>query len=84
MSRRFSPRHAQTAGNLGLAMQFIAETRTAPLSSGRIVPGVTIGRVTIFIQRERSNVKHSITGYLSLPQPTPVRVLMRELHWLWC
>ena len=50
MSRGSTPRHAQTAGDLGLAVQFNAENpvafRTAPISSGRIVPRVTIGRIT--------------------------------------
>ena len=54
---------------------------TAPLYSGRIVPRVTIGRVTPFIPSERPDVKHSIAGYLGLPQPTPAPALMRELHW---
>ena len=46
MSRRFTRRHAQTAGDLGFAMQLIAEIyfRTAPLSSGRVVPRVTIAK----------------------------------------
>ena len=47
MSRRFTPRHAQTVGDLGFIMQFNAETvafRTALLSSGRIVPRVTIAK----------------------------------------
>ena len=38
-SRGYTPRHAQTAGDLGFAMQFNAETvafRAAPLSSGRM------------------------------------------------
>ena len=30
---------------------------------------------------ERPNVKHSIVGYLRLPQPTPAPALMQELHW---
>ena len=34
--------------------------------------------------RQRPNVKHSITGYLRLPRPTPVPALMRVLHWLRC
>ena len=55
--------------------------RTAPLSSGRIDPRVTIGRVTPFIPRERPDVKHSIAGDLRLPRPTPAPALMRELHW---
>ena len=41
----------------------------APLSLGRIVLRVTIGRVTLFIPRERPNViKHAIAGYLRLYQ----------------
>ena len=36
--------------------------------------------VTLFIPRERPNVKHAIAGYLRLPQPTPAPALMRELH----
>ena len=52
--------------------------RTAPVSSGRIVPRVTIGRVTPFIPRERPNVKHAIASYLRLPRPTPAPALMRE------
>ena len=58
--------------------------RTAPLSSSRIVPRVTIRRVTPFIPREGLNVKHSIPGYLRLPPPTPAPALMRVLHWLRC
>ena len=50
------------------------------LSSGRIVPRVTIGRET-FIPRERPNVKHSIAGYLRLSWPTPAPALMQEMHW---
>ena len=55
--------------------------RGISLSSGRIVPRVTIGRETPFIPRERPNVKHSIAGYLGLPQPTPVPALMQKMHW---
>ena len=50
MSRGYTPRHAQTAGDLSFAVQFIAETRVvfraALLFSGRIVPRVIIGRIT--------------------------------------
>ena len=63
---------------------FTQAFRTAPLSSGRLVPRVVIARVTSFIPRERHSVKHYIAGYLGLPQPTPVPALMRELHWLRC
>ena len=41
--------YPQTTGDLGFAVQFNAESlafRAAPLSSGRIVPRVTIGRIT--------------------------------------
>ena len=51
MSRGSTPRHAQTAGDLGFDLAF----RAAPLFSGRIVPRVTIGGVTLFILRERPN-----------------------------
>ena len=52
--------------------------RAAPLSPVRIVPTVTIGRVTL---REWPKVKHAIAGYLRLPRPTPAPAMMRELHW---
>ena len=72
-------------GDLGFPVQFNAETlafRAAPLSSGQIVPRVTIEKVTPFIPRERPNVtKHAIVGYLRLPRPTPAPALMQELHW---
>ena len=84
MSRGSTPRQAQTAGDLGLAVQFNAETpvafRTAPLSSGRIVPRGTIGIVTPLIPQERLNVKHSVAGFLRLPLPTSEPALMRVLH----
>ena len=85
MSRGSTPRYAQTTGDLGFAVQFIAETLwhfcAAPLSSSQIVPRVTIGSVTPFIPRERPNVKHAIAGYLRLSRPTPAPALMQELHW---
>ena len=37
--------------------------------------------VTLFIPRERPNVKHAIAGYIRLPQPTSAPALMRVLHW---
>ena len=55
----------------------------APPSSGRIVPRVTIERVTPLIPRVRPNVKHAITAYLRLPRPTPAHAV-RVLHWLRC
>ena len=62
---------------------------TTPLSSGRIVPRVTIARVTLFIPRERPNVQHSIVGFSRLPQPTPAGAALalllsggtRVCHW---
>ena len=80
MSRGVTARHAQTAGDLGFARQFNAETRTGLLSSGWIVSRVTIGRVTAFIPRERPDVKHSIVSYLRLPRSTPPPAVMREVH----
>ena len=61
MSRGSTPRHAQTAGKLGFAVQFNGETqhfafRAAPLSSGQIVLRGTIGRVTPFIPCDRPNI----------------------------
>ena len=71
--------------DLSFTVQFNAENSVAfheaPLSSGRIVPRITIGRITPFIQNEGPNGKHSIAGYLRLPRPTPVPALKRELHW---
>ena len=86
MSRGSTPRHTQMAKDLGLAVQswnYVAFC-TAPLSSGQIVPRVTIGRVTPFIPRERPNGKHSIAYHLGLPWPTPAPALMQELHWHRC
>ena len=54
MSRGSTPGLAQTAGDLGFAVQF-----KTPLSSGRIVPRVTIGKVTPFITCERPNVNNT-------------------------
>ena len=51
--------------------------RAAPISSGRIVPRVTIGRLTPFIPRGRLN---TIAGYLRLPQPIQAPALMRLLQ----
>ena len=47
MSRGSTPGHAETAEDLGFAVQYNAETsfRAVSLSSGRIGPRVTIGRV---------------------------------------
>ena len=43
MSRGSTPRHGQTARDLGFAVRFIA-FRAAPLSSGPIVPRVIPGK----------------------------------------
>ena len=58
--------------------------RAAPLSSGGIVPRVTIGRVTPFNPRERPNAD---TRYCRLFKATTAYIsiaLMRVLHWLRC
>ena len=75
MSRGSTPRRADiwvSLCNLMLKLDGIS------LSSGRIVPRVTIGRETPFIPRERHNVKHFIAGYLMLTQPTPAPALMQR------
>ena len=72
------PRRSETWVSLCKLMLKLAFC-TTPLSSGRIVPRVTIAGVTLFIPRERPNVQHSI-GYSRLPQPSPAPALMRELH----
>ena len=86
MSRGSTPRHAQTAGDFGFAMQFISENgishNSAILGSESTQSNNRKGNS--FIPRERPNVKHSIAGYLRLPRPTPAPALMRVLHWLPC
>ena len=79
MSRGSTPRHAQTAGNLGFAVQFNAEIPwlDSPQSNNRKDNSLW---VTPFIPRERPNVKHAIAGYLRLPQLAPAPALMGELH----
>ena len=92
MSRGSTPRHAQTDGDLGFAVQFNAQTPWHLRSStilGSDSPQSNNGKdnsfwVTPFIPRERPNVKHAIAGYLRLPQPTSAPALMRVLHWLRC
>ena len=84
MSRGYTPRHAQMAGDLGFAVQFNAETRGISRSSailGSDSPQSNNRKnnslwVTPFIPRKRPNVKHVIAGYL--------RLLMRVPHWLRC
>ena len=85
MSRGYTPRHAQAAGDLSFAVQFNAETlwhfaqlgSDSPQSNNRKDHSLWI---TPFIPRERPNVKHAIAGYLRLPQPTSVPGLMRVLQ----
>ena len=73
MSRGFTPRHAQTAGDLDFAMQFNAETfRIAPLFSGLIVPRITRDKVYYL---HSSQVRHIMSNTLlpvisRLPRPT--------------
>ena len=90
MSRGSTPRHAQTAGDLGFAVQFNAETpwqfaqlRNPRLSQSNNKKDNSLW-VTPFIPRERPNVKQAIAGYLRLPRPTPASAMMRVLHWLRC
>ena len=90
MSRGYTPRHAQTAGDLGFAVQFNDETpwhfcssailgSDSPQSNNRKDNPLW---VTPFIPRERPNVKHAIAGYLRQPRPTSAPALIRVLHWL--
>ena len=92
MSRGSTPRHAQTAGDLGFAVQINAETpwhfahlryprSDSPQSNNRKDNSLW---VTPFIPCEGPNVKHAIAGYLRLPRPTSAPALMRVLHWLRC
>ena len=78
MSRGYTPRHAQTAGDLSFTVQFNAETlchfgssailgSDSPQSNNRKDNPLW---VTPFIPRERPYVKHAIAGYVRLPQPT--------------
>ena len=78
MSRGSTPRHAQTAGDLGFAVQFNAETPWHFAQSNNSKDNSLW--VTPFIPCERPDVKHAIADYLRLPQPTPAPALMRELH----
>ena len=78
MSKRSIPRHAQTAGDLGFAVQFNAETLWHFAQSNNSKDNSLW--VTPFIPRERPDVKHAIADYLRLPQPTPAPAPMLELH----
>ena len=85
MSRGYTSRHAQTAGDLRFAVQFNAETlwhfADSPQSNNRKDNSLW---VTQLIPCERPNVKHAIVGYLRLPRPTSAPALMRVQHWLRC
>ena len=87
MSRGSTIRHALTAGDLGFAVQFNAETpwhyaqlailgSDCPQSNSRKDNSLW---VTPFNPRERPNVKHAIAGYLRLLQPTPRAALAPQL-----
>ena len=94
MSRGYTPRHAQTAGDLSFAVQFNLMMKLFGISRSSAILGSDSPQsnnrkdhslwVTPFIPRERPNVKHAIAGYLRLPQPTSAPALMRVLHWLRC
>ena len=89
MSRGYTPRHAQTAGDLSFAVLFYDETSRSSTILGSDSPQSHNRKdhslwVTPFIPRERPNVKHAIAGYLRLPRPTSAPALMRVLHWLRC
>ena len=75
MSRGYTPRHAQTAGDwvslYNLMMKLFGISRSSailgsdsPQSNNRKDHSLW---VTPFIPRERPNVKHAIAGYLRLP-----------------
>ena len=84
MSRGSTPKHAQTAGELGFVVQFNAETilgLDSPQSNNRKDNSVW---ETPFTTCERPNVKHAIAGYSRLPRPTPAPALMQAQHWLRC
>ena len=67
--RGSTPRHAQTAGDLGFAVCGISRSSAilgsdSPQSNNRKDNSLW---VTPFIPRERPNIKHAIAGYLRLP-----------------
>ena len=73
MSRGSTPRHAQTAGDLGFAVQFNAgiSHSSAILGSDNPQRNNRKGN-SIHTPCERHNViKHTIADYLRLPRPTP-------------
>ena len=85
MSKGSTPRHAQTAGDLGFAVQFNGISRSSAIL-GSDNPQRNNGKGnSIHSPCERPNViKHVIAGYFRLPRPTPAPALMRVLHWLRC
>ena len=84
MSKGSTAIYAQTAGDLGFAVQFNGISRSSailgsdsPQNNNR--KDISLW-VTPFIPRERPNIKHAIVGYLRLPQSTSAPAPMRELH----
>ena len=89
MTRGYTPRHAQTTGDLSFAVQFNDGISRSSAILGSDSPQSNNRKdhslwVTPFIPRERPNVRHAIAGYLRLPRPTSAPALMRVLHWLRC
>ena len=86
MSRGSTPRHAQTAGDLGFAVQFNAGISHSSAILGSDNPQRNNRKCnSIHSPCARPNViKHAIADYLRLPRPTPAPALMRVLHWLRC
>ena len=71
MSRGSTPRHAQTAWDLGFAVQLNAE---------RVTPFIPRERPNIM----HANIMHAIADYLRPPRPTPAPALKQVLHLLRC
>ena len=62
MSRRYTTRHAQTAGDLGFAVQFNAELRGSAIL-GSDSPQSNNRKGNSIHSRERPYVEHAIAGY---------------------
>ena len=88
MSRGSTPRHAQTADNLGFAVKFNAETpwHFVQLRYSRVGLSQSSNRKANSIHSSVRDLMstHAIAGYLRLPRPTPAHALMRVPHWLCC
>ena len=91
MSRGYTPRHAQTAGDFEFSLCNLMLKLCGILRGSAILGSDSPQNnnrkdnsrwVAPFIPCERPNVKHAIAGYLRLPQPTSAPALMRVLHWL--